>query len=133
MVLAWWIRDRLGASVLEPIPLFSLLATSLWLRLLFEVNLWGYYFMAVAVLVLALDVVRGRIRWSYVAWLILVTVAFHPVVGTSSAFNSQSTLWLPLWTWQLLLVTLGAYLVISPLVSFMHQVHQPQVISSGST
>jgi hypothetical protein len=130
MILAWWAGDHLGPNILEPIPLLSLLATSLWFRLLFEVNLWGYYFMAVAVLVLAVDVIRGRLRWSYVAWLTLITVAFHPVIGTSSAFRSPTTPGMPLWTWQLLLVTLGAFLSISPLVAFIKRVDEPELTSS---
>lgn len=131
MILAWWARDRLGASVLEPIPLISLLATSLSFRLLFEVNLWGYYFMTVAVLVLALDVARARLRWMYFAWVALIAVAFHPVVGASSALRSSTTPWFSLWVWQLLLATLGAVLAISPLITFMKQARTMQSTPGG--
>ncbi len=117
MVLAWWARDRLGAYVLEPIPLLSILATSLSLRLLFEVNLWGYYFLAVAVLVLVVDVFRGRLRWSYLAWLALIVVAFHPVIGANSDLTTPSTPWIPLWAWQLILATSGMLLSVSPLAA----------------
>ena len=61
MVLAWWSERRLGAAALDPVPLVSLVATSLCLRLVFEVNLFGYYFMAVAVSLIVLDVVKGRV------------------------------------------------------------------------
>jgi hypothetical protein len=128
MLLAWWARDRLGASVLEPIPLLSILATSLSLRLLFEVNLWGYYFLAVAVLVLVIDVFRGRLRWSYLAWLVLIIVAFHPVIGANSDLTTPSTPWVPLWAWQVVLATSGMLLCISPLitsVSYRESVHAP--------
>ena len=117
MVLAWWAHDRLGAFVFEPVPLISLVATSLSLRLLFEVNLWGYYFMAVAVTVLVLDIVRGRLRWSYFAWLALVAIAFRPVIGAVSAWTGQASPWLPLWTWQLVLASMGVTLAFSPLVT----------------
>ena len=78
MALAWWAVRRLGSAVLDTVPLLSLVATSLSLRLVFEQNLFGYYFMAIAVLVVLLDVVQGRIRWQVVAWLTLVTLAFNP-------------------------------------------------------
>ena len=77
--LAWLAAWRLGGSVLEPVPLISLVATSLSFRLVFEQNLFGYYFMALAVLLLILDVVQGRIRGQLVAWLALVVLAFDPV------------------------------------------------------
>ena len=76
--LAWWAVRRLGGSVLEPVPLISLVATSLSFRLVFEQNLFGYYFMALAVLLLILDAVQGRIRGELVAWLSLVVLAFDP-------------------------------------------------------
>jgi hypothetical protein len=75
--LAWWVSRRLGSAALEPVPLISLIATSLSLRLAFEQNLFGYYFMALAVMLLMLNVVRGRIEWQLIAWLTLVTVAFN--------------------------------------------------------
>jgi len=36
VMLAWWATRRLGSSVLEPLPLVSLIATSLGLRLVFD-------------------------------------------------------------------------------------------------
>ena len=77
--LAYWAMRRLGRSVLEPVPLISLIATSLSFRLVFEQNLFGYYFMALAVLLIVLDAVNGRIRGQLVAWLSLVVLAFDPV------------------------------------------------------
>ena len=63
VVLAWWLLRRLGASVREPLPLTALLALSLSLRLVLKENLHHtYYFMALAVALLLLDVVRGHIR-----------------------------------------------------------------------
>lgn len=79
MALAWWAVRRIGSAVLEPIPLLSLVATSLSLRLVFEQNLYGYYFMALAVSIILLDVVRGHIRGQVVAWLALTTLAFCPI------------------------------------------------------
>jgi hypothetical protein len=77
MVLAWWLVRRLGAAtVRSPIPLAALVALSLSLRLVFEENLRNtYYFMALAVMLILLDVVRGRIRGAVLAWIALVTLA----------------------------------------------------------
>lgn len=77
--LGWWTWRRLGSAALEPAPLLSLIAASLCLRLVFEENLFGYYFMAISVALVVLDAARGRLRGSVVAWLALVTLAFNPV------------------------------------------------------
>lgn len=76
-LLAWWLACRLGAAVLSPLPLTALLALSLSLRLGFEENLHHTYsFMALAVALVLLDVVRGHIRGAVLAWVALVTLAY---------------------------------------------------------
>jgi hypothetical protein len=85
LLLSWLVVRRLGAAVLEPTALISLIATSLFLRLVFELNLWGYYFLSASVLLVLLDVVRGHIRGTTVAWLALVTLVFNPVLMYSFA------------------------------------------------
>jgi hypothetical protein len=122
IVTARWTSKRIGSAVLEPVPLIALIATSLSYRLIFEVNLWGYYFMAVAVLVVILDVLRGRIRALLVVWLALVAVAFNPTTDSAGVFSTATTHWLPLWLWQLVLVPVAITLAASPLWS---QVHTP--------
>ena len=79
MALAWWASKRLGKRVLDPVPLISLVATSFAFRLVFEENLFGYYLMAVSVALIVLDVARGQLRGTVLAWIALVTVAFNPV------------------------------------------------------
>ncbi len=74
--LAWWTGR--GEKRRDPSTLLSLVTACLALRLVFEVNLFGYYFMAVAVALVLLDVARGRLRGVTLAWLVLVTVAFNP-------------------------------------------------------
>ncbi len=75
--LAWWVLRRFGAiDALRPIALLSVIALSLGLRLVFEENLYSYYFMALAVCLVLLDVARGRIRGSLVAWLAGLTLLF---------------------------------------------------------
>ena len=68
---------------MDPVPLLALMALSLSLRLVFEQNLYGYYFMAFAVSLVLLDVVGGRIRGQLVAWLGLLTLAYNPFPGDS--------------------------------------------------
>ena len=92
--LAWWALRRLGALALEPIPLLSLMATCISLRLVFEQNLFGYYFMALAIMLIVLEVVCGRIRGELVAWIAMAVLAYNPVPW-GLAFNAPS------WTFQL--------------------------------
>lgn len=90
MMMALWAVRRIGPAVLEPVPLMSLIAASLSLRLVFEENLFGYYFMALAVSLVVLDILCGRIRERLVAWLVLVALAFNPVPW---GFVSNSVSW----------------------------------------
>jgi hypothetical protein len=89
LALAFWAYRRLGAGVLEPIPLISLVATSLSLRVVFEEGLFGYKFLALAVMLVLLAVVRGQITGRLVAWLALVTLAFEPIPA-GLAVNARS-------------------------------------------
>jgi len=77
-VLASWAVRRLGAAVLQPVPLMALVATSLGLRLVFEQNLFGYYFMALALSLVLLDAIRGHFRGQLVAWIALVAIVYDP-------------------------------------------------------
>jgi hypothetical protein len=74
--IAWWMLRRLGRGALEPAALVSLVAVSLGLRLVFEQNFYLYYFMALSVSLVLLDVVRGHIRGSLVAWLVVVPTVY---------------------------------------------------------
>lgn len=78
LIAAWAVR-RLGSAVLEPVPLLSLVALSLSLRLVFEIDIFGYYFMALAVALVVLDICKGRIRGQLVAWLALLVLVYNPV------------------------------------------------------
>jgi hypothetical protein len=113
VALAWWAARRLGRSVLDPAPLFSLVATSLAFRLVFEVNLFGYYFLAVAALLLIADVVRGRVRPYLVIWIAMVTLVFPPLPWGNDVWGQA----LPTWGWQIVLVTAALVLSAGPLLS----------------
>ncbi len=52
----------------------SLVAGSLSLRLVFEVNWFSYYFMALAVTLVLLEATQGSIRRTVVAWLAALTL-----------------------------------------------------------
>jgi hypothetical protein len=128
MVLARWARQRLGRAVLDPIPLVSLVATSLGLRLACEVNLFGYYLMAVGVSLIVLDMIAGRFRVSLVLWIVVVTVAFMPMPWGYDAFGNL----LPIWLWQTLLVPAALALTGGPLFSAVRS-HRAETAESDQT
>lgn len=76
VALSWYVVRRLGRFALEPAVLIALVAVSLSLRLVFEDNIFSYYYMALAVSLVLLDVVRGHVRQSLVAWVIMVTLVY---------------------------------------------------------
>jgi hypothetical protein len=75
-VLAMYVVRRIGTAVLKPEILTALVAVSLSLRLVLEQNIFGYYYMALAVSLLLLDVLRGHIREVLVAWLAMIMLAY---------------------------------------------------------
>jgi hypothetical protein len=87
--LAYWYRQRFGPSLLEPVPLMALVALCLSLRLVFEQNIQhGYYFMALSVSLVLLDVMSGRVRGALVGWIVLVTLVFDN--GATDLFYDES-------------------------------------------
>ena len=98
--IAYWTHRRLGPAALRPIPLMALVATALTLRLVFEEGLYGYYFMAVAVSLIVLDVLRRRFRIELVGWLALIVLVFDPLPWG----HDRLTYAVPMWIWQILLV-----------------------------
>jgi hypothetical protein len=75
-LLAWWSTKRLGRAALEPVPLICVVAVSLGLRLVFEQQIFGYYYMALAVSLVLVDLIDGHIRYSLIAWLLAVFVVY---------------------------------------------------------
>jgi hypothetical protein len=75
---AVWARSRLGSEVSRPQPLIALIAISLVLRLVFEVNIFSYYFLATSVILIALDIVMGRIRLETICWIMALAAFFPP-------------------------------------------------------
>jgi hypothetical protein len=108
-LLAGWARHRLGDGVLRPDRLVAVVGTALGLRLITEVLFWGYYLAAVAVMLLVLDTVTGRLRVVTVAFFVLCG-AFFPLVGEGSqllnvAYNHLAVLQAVLVGWALVLLS----------------------------
>lgn len=79
VVITATLRRRYGSRVIEPLALSSLVGLSFCMRLVFEENLFGYYFMAVATVLLVQAAMTGVIRDELVVWLSLCGVAFNPI------------------------------------------------------
>ncbi|MHB1568612.1 MAG: hypothetical protein ACYC0H_05355, partial [Solirubrobacteraceae bacterium] len=61
-VLAWWAVRATGEDARAPVSLVTAVVSGgLVLRLVFEVNLFGYYFMASVVGLVVLEVLRGQL------------------------------------------------------------------------
>jgi hypothetical protein len=112
VVLAFWARRRLSNAVMEPVVLFSLLATTMALRLVFEGGLYGYYFMAGAVAIVVLDFIRRTFRIEVILWLALVALVFSPLPWG----HDRLTYGVNMWVWQLVLVPPTVWLAVSPLI-----------------
>lgn len=90
--LAMLARSRLGDEVCRPAPLTALLAAGFVLRLVFEVNLYSYYFIAATVGILAVDLVAGKLRGVTVIWLLATAVLYPPVDETLVPLRQQAPL-----------------------------------------
>ena len=78
-LLALWYRHRMGDGVLRPDRLVAVVGTALGLRLVTEVFFFGYYLAAVAVMLLVLELVVGRLRMATVAFFVMSGI-FFPLV-----------------------------------------------------
>jgi hypothetical protein len=80
-LLALWARWRAGSRLLAPVPLIGLCVACLAARLVFEVSLLNYYFLAVGVGLLMLDFVRRRIPVWSVTWIVVTRFVLSPLAG----------------------------------------------------
>ena len=113
--VAFWAMRRLHSGALEPVPLLSIIATSLSFRLVFDEGLYGYYFMAVAVCLVLLDVLNRKFRIQLIGWLAMVVLVFDPLPwGYNHLTNS-----LHMWIWQLILIPPAVALAVSPLAKLI--------------
>ncbi len=123
-----WIRRRLAMSTMDPVVLLSLVAVSLTFRLVFEVNLWGYYFMAVSVVLIVRAAIQRHVSWLFVLWLIVVTYA---AIDGGLANRPALAPW-PMSLWQAILVPWVIALSFEPLRKLLREGHTRSRGSSTS-
>jgi hypothetical protein len=80
-VLVVWARRRAGAGLLAPVPLAGLCVACLATRLVFEISLLNYYFLAVAVGLLLLEFTRRRLPVWSVTWIVATRFVLTPMVS----------------------------------------------------
>jgi hypothetical protein len=88
-------------------------------RLVFEENLFGYYFMAVSVALVLLEIVRGRFRGTVAAWLALDVIAFNPI--NAGFFSNLTGHTLDLY-WAVPIIVLSLVLVSIIIDAYYHRV-----------
>jgi hypothetical protein len=81
-VWAWW---RARSRLLAPAPLVGLALACLATRLVFEVGILNYYFLAVGAVFLLLDCVGQRPPLRSAAWIVTTRYALPPVVAHASS------------------------------------------------
>lgn len=80
-VLAVWARWRARDELLSPVPLVGLALACLATRLVFEVSLLNYYFLAVGASLLMLDFSRRRPPVVAAIWIVATRFGLGPVAG----------------------------------------------------
>ncbi len=80
-LLALWARRRAGADLLSPVPLVGVCLACLATRLVFEISLLNYYFLAVGVVLLLLDFTRKRPPLWSVMWIVGTRFLLTPLVS----------------------------------------------------
>lgn len=111
--LALWARRRCAASP-RPELVVVVVAAGVLARLVFEENIYGYYFMAFAVALVVLEVVRRRCRRSVLAWFALLAVGFEPehVAFTSNLTSYGLNLY---WAIPIVLLAAGVLVLVADL------------------
>jgi hypothetical protein len=98
-VIAWFVVRRLGRDALRPAVLIAMVSLTLSMRLVFEENTFGYYYLALAVGLILLDVVRGHIRASLIAWLALTMLAYSEgtlgIIMWRRSWGQDARHWIP--------------------------------------
>jgi hypothetical protein len=117
ITLALWIRQRHASALRDPVILLSLVAASLTFRLVFEVNLWGYYFMAVTVVLIVCQALQCRVNWFFVLWLVIVTYA---AIDGGLANRPALAPW-PMSLWQAVLIPWALALACEPLRALLQE------------
>jgi hypothetical protein len=77
--LALWGRRRAGAGLLAPAPLVGLALACLATRLVFEIALLNYYFLAVGAVLVLLDFTRRRPPVASLVWIVATRFGLSPL------------------------------------------------------
>lgn len=109
LVAALSLAARRLAPADTTLPL--LIAAGFALRLVFEVNIFGYYFCAVAVALVVADVVAGRVRPLVILWLVAEWLLYNPFAWPRPIQLSQ----VPFWTNQVVFSVTALALAVAPL------------------
>jgi len=80
-VVAVWARLRARDDLLSPVPLIGLALACLAIRLVFEVSLLNYYFLAVGATLVMLDFSRRRPPVLSAIWIVATRFGLSPVAG----------------------------------------------------
>ncbi len=128
LILSVLVLRRVGPAALQPKVLLPLVALSLSLRLVFEQNVFGYYYMALSVALILVEVVRGRIRESVVAWFALILLAEGEgeisLIIWRQSWGQDARHWIPV-----VIMAVGLLLILRRVVR--HQVNWNVAIWAG--
>lgn len=98
LLLSVYVVRRIGSvAARRPATLLALAAVSLALRLVFEQNIFAYYYMALVVTLIVLDAVRGRIRETVVAWIIMISLVYTEgtIIVWRQFWDQDARHWIP--------------------------------------
>lgn len=84
VLLVVWARWRAGRALLAPAPLVGLCVACLATRLVFEISLLNYYFLAVGAVLLVLDFTRQRVPVWSVTWIVATRFGLSPLAAHES-------------------------------------------------
>ena len=83
------------------------------------------YFLAVAVFVFLIGLLRRQVRWSIVAWIAVVVATLLTLPWSHQVIRSG----MPLWFWQAVLAPTLVWLTVEPLLRLI-RAHSPQAATS---
>lgn len=120
LVVAAALRWRLGADAYRDTALVYVVALAFAWRLIFEINLYGYYFLAVSVTLVVADVLARRVRPLLVLWLAIFAWYFFPTPSVYPPYVSS----FPVWTNDFVLAATATLLAVTPLVRLWRRAPQ---------
>jgi hypothetical protein len=108
--VAWYLEQRFGERILQPLALTSLVGTALACRLVFEINVFDYYFMTVCVFMILVAILERRFSLAVLIWIVVTSL----ISANSGIFDGVFDN-LPTWLIQSITVPTALWLVSAPL------------------